>query len=139
VDAVVLAGVLSLVHDAEALLTVATRLLRPGGRLGITDVVPLGADVVTVAGPNVLRDVPVLARDLAGHGLVVTHVGHGPSAASREWHAIATAVHEHVAARHAGADELRLVEEDRAHLARLREDHGLASVTMVATKAALPG
>jgi phosphoethanolamine N-methyltransferase len=137
VDAVVLAGVVSLVHDVDALLATAADVLRPGGRLGITDVCPLGEAEVTVAGPNVLRDVPVLARHLAAGGFSVTHVGQGPFAPSAEWQAVAQRVSERMAAEHADDDELRLVEADRAHLDRLREQHDLGSVTLVAVRAAL--
>jgi SAM-dependent methyltransferase len=137
VDAVVLAGVLSLVHDMDALLATAADVLRPGGRLGITDVCPLGEHEITVVGPNVLRDVSVLASHLAAHGFTVTQIGHGPFAPSPEWQGLAQQVNERMAAEHADADELQLVEDDRAHLDRLRQQHDLGSVTLVAVRSAV--
>jgi len=135
VDAVVLAGVLSLVQDADGLVAAASSLLRPGGRLGITDVVPLnGSHEVTVSEPNVVRAAPVLAGLLARHGLAVVHVGHGPFAPSPLWRAIAGRVDARVADEHAGDEALVALEADRAHLRRLEEDLELGCVALVAVR-----
>jgi SAM-dependent methyltransferase len=135
VDAVVLAGVISLVPDADALVATAAHLLRPGGRLGITDVVPLDrVEPVIVSGPNVVRTTPVLVEQLARHGFGVTHVGHGPCSPSPQWQAVADRVQARVRREHADAHEMRLVEQDQAHLSRLGVELGLGCVVVVATR-----
>jgi SAM-dependent methyltransferase len=130
-DAVTLLGVTSLIGDLTATLTEARRLLRRGGRLGLSDVCLAEGDLER-HGPNTFRSLARLAAEMTGAGFLCIEVAAGEADLTTEWHELAGAVDDAVEAAHAGDPAFPAWRADQQHITRLASGGYLHAATIVA-------
>lgn len=116
-DAAVLLGVASLTPDLAGLLADVRRVLRPGGRLGLSDLCATGTTFA--AGPNVLRSLDDLLALLGAGGFDVVDAGAGDPLLRTAWHQVSAAAGREVDRRHRHEARHAAVREDRRHVDRL--------------------
>ena len=116
--AVTAIGVCSLLSDLDALLDEATRVLRPGGRIGIADLFLVDGTTATI-GPNTFRSVTEVADALIRRGFVVVEVGCGRAEPDETWSSAQRLVDAEIELRHADDPEFAAWQADQDHLAEM--------------------
>ena len=114
VDVVLLNGVISLIDDTAAVLDELQRVLRPNGRVAVTDIWSTTADTFT-EGPNTFRSLEDFDRSLRERGLGTVHAAVAETSTGW-WASAGEQVDDEIVERHdadAGFDEWV---EDRRHL-----------------------
>ncbi len=105
-DAVVALGVTSLLDDLAGLFAEASRLLRPGGFVGVADMFLATGDVER-DGTNTLRSLPATIAAAAAAGLEAVVIGCADDAEpAAEWSAAADRLRAAVVAAHRGEPAL---------------------------------
>lgn len=117
-DAVLLVGVASLLDDIAPVLTEAHRVLRPGGRVGLTDLCSSSV-AVDRRPPNTFRSLPHLIEALTDAGFSVGELAAGDPRATGPWQQTGGEVDELVRRRHAEERAFAQWAQDRAHLAEV--------------------
>jgi len=132
--AVTLLGVVSLVDDLAPLLEEAVRLLRPGGRLGLTDLCLVDGDVERPGGgsPNTFRSMDVLVDALTERGLDVERLAATDADVDAAWDGVGREVDDEIRRRHGDDPEFERYRDDRRRLAARIEDGALHVGTLVA-------
>ncbi len=117
-DAVVVCGVLSLLDEPHGVFNEASRLLAPGGHLGIADLYAAGGSDLA-SEPNLFRT-PQNVIDLCiAHGMELVEVGCGDPTPSPAWSRVAVRVDEWIEENCCDRDGYGAWAADRRHL----QDH----------------
>lgn len=114
VDVVLLNGVISLLDDAGPVLDELQRVLRPDGRVAVTDIWSTTADTF-IEGPNTFRSLEDFDRSLRDRGLGTVHAAVADTSTGW-WASAGEQVDDEIVTRHsadAGFDEWVA---DRRHL-----------------------
>jgi len=127
-------GVVSLLADLSAVLAEVRRVVEPGGRIGLTDVVSVSERTDIPATGNHLRPLDELVAALGEHGIVIDAVTWTSEREAR-WADVAAAVDAEIAARHAGTPAYEAWRSDGDVIGRMLASGGLRIVTVVATRA----
>jgi SAM-dependent methyltransferase len=125
-------GVVSLLSDATAVLAEVRRVVAPGGRVGLTDLVTASEPADIPATGNHFRPLDGLVAALADHDIAVDAVTW--TAAEARWAGVAAAVDAEIAARHAGTPAYDAWRSDGDVIGRLLADGQLQIVTIVGTR-----
>jgi SAM-dependent methyltransferase len=128
-----LLGVVSLLPDVTTVLAEVRRVVAPGGRVGLTDLVTASRPADIPATGNRLRPLDELEAALADHGIAVDAVTWTAVDEAR-WADVAAAVDAEIAVRHAGTPAYDAWRSDGDVVGRLLADGQLRIVTIVATR-----
>ena len=130
-----LLGVLSLLDDADPVLTEITRIVRPGGAVFVSDLMATGATTLDVPTTNNrLRPLAELLERLARNGLSPGQALTIPQSASGRWSDVERAVDEEIASRHRGTPSFQRWRDDGDILRRMLSDSLLQVVTIIAAR-----
>lgn len=134
-DAVTLLGVVSLVDDLAPVLDETARLLRPGGRLGLTDLCLVDGEVERPGdgSPNTFRSIGVLIDALAAHGLDVRRLCATDADVDAAWDGVGREVEDEIERRHGDDPGFEHYRADRRRLTALIDDGALGVGALVAT------
>ena len=126
-------GVVSLLPDLSGVLAEVSRVVEPGGRIGLTDLVTAAERIDIPATGNHLRPLDELVTALGEHGIVIDAVTWTSEQEAR-WADVAAAVDTEIAARHAGTPAYEAWRSDGDVIGRMLANGGLRIVTVVATR-----
>lgn len=133
-DAVTLFGVVSLVADLAPLGREIRRVIRPGGRIGVSDLVHAEADEVRTDGlPNTFRSLRRLVALLEGAGCRITELAAGAADVDAGWGEISARVDDEIRRRHGREAGFAPWAEDRRRLRDAIEAGELHVASIVAT------
>jgi ubiquinone/menaquinone biosynthesis C-methylase UbiE len=131
VDAATLLGVTSLVEDLGPLLAEVGRALRPGGRLGVSDLVAAD-EALLPRPPNTFRTLQALADELDRGGFTVTEAATGTPTPAESWRRIELTVTEEIRRLHHHEPGFARWAADQAHLDGLAASGAVATGLVVA-------
>jgi SAM-dependent methyltransferase len=132
-DAVLLSGVVSLIHDLDAVLTESCRVARSDGVIAIGDLFSSSAMTLR-SGRNVFRGIETTTRRLAKFGWTVVEVGVGTTAPNPTWASAAAAVDEWIRVHRAHHPHFEVWLEDQRHLDRHAAQGDLVAAGLVARR-----
>lgn len=132
-DAVTAIGVCSLLAELDGFLDEATRVLRPGGRIGIADLFLVDGSTWEI-GPNTFRSLPEVAAALVRRGFGVVDLGCGPPEPKQAWAVVGKAVDDEIARRHSADPAYADWKADQDHLGALVDAGTVMSGCVVARR-----
>ena len=131
-DAVTLLGVVSLVDDLPPLISEVVRLLRPGGRVGLSDLCTVNEPIVTEPdSPNTFRSGKRIADELERAGFLLTEIAGGNADVATRWDDASRRVDDELAARRRGTKAYEIWAEDRRRLRAMIEGGDLHLLSLV--------
>jgi SAM-dependent methyltransferase len=130
-----LLGVASLVADLAGVLDEQARVVRPGGRLAIADLVSASSTAVTVeASGNHFRPLDELVAGVTAAGFAVDAVWTAPAAIATRWTAVAALVDAEIARQHSGSTVYAAWANDATRVRRLIDEASVSLATITATR-----
>lgn len=139
-DAVTLLGVVSLVADLPTLIAEVGRVLRPGGRVGLSDLcLVTGSIERQIGSTNTFRSLALLVDELERSAFSVVELAAGDADAAAGWDAVGRRVDDEIEARHGGSPGFDAWASDRHRLRGAIESGNLHVGSLVAIKAPVPG
>ena len=134
-DGTSLLGVVSLVADLAGVLAEQARVVRPGGRLAIADLVSASSTAIIVeATGNHFRPLDELVAGMAAAGFAVDAVWTAPAAITTRWTAVAARVDAEIACQHSGSPVYAAWADDATHVRRLIDEASVSLATITATR-----
>jgi SAM-dependent methyltransferase len=131
-DAVTLLGVVSLVDDLPPLIAEVVRLLRPGGRIGLSDLCTVNESIVTEPdSPNTFRSGELIADELERAGFALTEVAGGHADVATRWDDVSRRVDDEMGRQHRGTKAYEIWDEDRQRLRAMIEGGELHLLSVV--------
>jgi SAM-dependent methyltransferase len=129
-----LLGLVSLTADLDAVLDEVRRVVQPGGRIALTDLVAAGSEPIEVTETgNVFRAVSALRDVLDAHRVDVDDVTTVPAGRSTRWSAVTARVDEAIEQAHRGSTAFEAWANDGRIIRGLVEQDALVVVTITAT------
>jgi SAM-dependent methyltransferase len=134
-DAVTLLGVVSLVAELRPLIDEVARVLRPGGRVGLSDLCLVAGSVArSVESPNTFRSLANLVDELERSRFTVVELALGAADVPTRWDDVGRRVDAEMSRRHGGSSDFDAWVEDRRSLRDAISDGDLHLASLVATR-----